>query len=86
MLERINTFDKLQVCRPHKALSPNACIMYLKDVESISHLFLHCEVVIALRWKLFEVKGWSWVCPNSPVQHMQMKFVGHGGGNQQKTL
>lgn len=44
VLNKINTNDLSQIRRPHKAISPNICVMHLSSGDAHNHLFLHCLV------------------------------------------
>lgn len=85
-LNKINTLDNLQKRRPHKALSPNVCIICLKNAESVAHLFLHCEVARYLWSRLFIIKGESWVCTESLLSFLAMDKVGFGGSKEKRIL
>lgn len=44
---------------------PNRCIMCRKVVESVDHLFIHCEVAKSLWELIFHLFGIKWVLPSS---------------------
>ncbi|PON41695.1 hypothetical protein PanWU01x14_287580 [Parasponia andersonii] len=46
-------------------LSPGWCVLCKKDVESLNHLFLHCEFSLSLWCKILKEFGKSWVVPKA---------------------
>ena len=78
MLDRINTNGMLQVRRPHKAISLDACVMCGVNSKSVSHLFLHCPVADFLWSTLFGIFGECWVCFATVDQLLLTSFVGFG--------
>ncbi|KAJ9682711.1 hypothetical protein PVL29_018607 [Vitis rotundifolia] len=46
--KKVNSNDMLQLRRPYKALSPDICVLCMKQGESVDHLFLHCSLTTGL--------------------------------------
>lgn len=63
VVNRVNTNDLLQIRWPHKALSPNVCVLCFKDAETHIHLFLHCPVAREMWSRLLAYSGEHWVVP-----------------------
>lgn len=64
--QRLNINDLLQICRSHRALSPDVCVMCFRDFETHSHFFLHST----MSWKTWtDIISFSlyWVAPPTGV-------------------
>ncbi|RVX05099.1 hypothetical protein CK203_020224 [Vitis vinifera] len=80
--KKVNTNDMLQVRRPYKALSPDICILCMKQGESADHIFLHCSLTIGLWHRLFQLAKMDWVPPRSILDMMYIKFNGFGSSKR----
>ena len=86
VLNKINTNDILQVQRPHKAISPDVCVMCGVNTESVSHLFLHFPMVDFLWNTLFDIFGECWKCPTTLDQFLSTSFAGFERRKEAKSL
>ena len=62
LVNKIKTNYMLQIQCPHKAISPNACVMCGANSELVSHPFLQCPTAELLWNTLFGILGKYWVC------------------------
>ena len=60
ILQRINTNDRIQVCRPHKLWLQFVCVT---RTQFNGHLFLHCDIACKLWTKLFSLFDVIWDGP-----------------------
>ncbi|KAJ9685201.1 hypothetical protein PVL29_017293 [Vitis rotundifolia] len=84
--KKVNSNDMLQLRRPYKALSPDICFLYMKQRESVDHLFLHCSLTTGLWHRLFQLANLDWVVPMSIVDMMSIKFDGFGASKRGRVL
>ena len=85
VFNRINTNDILQF-EDYIRLFPLMCVMYGMSSESVSHLFLHCPMVVFLWNTLFGIFGKWWVSPATLDQLLLISFAGFGRRKEAKLL
>lgn len=76
--QRLNTNEMLELRRPHHALSPDVCVLCLRDSVTHSHLFLHCNLAWKLWTKLFRLFSLVWVLP--PIMGTFISSIIYGVG------
>ncbi|KAK9286213.1 hypothetical protein L1049_014598 [Liquidambar formosana] len=82
--KRTNTNDWVQRKRPFVCLSPQWCVLCKKEGEFVDHLFLHCDISIALWQRLFNLANLSWVRPSYSL--LEVEFRGFGRSKRAKVL
>ncbi|KAK9266438.1 hypothetical protein L1049_007440 [Liquidambar formosana] len=84
--KRTNTNDWVQRKRPSVCLSPQWCVLCKKEGESVDHLFLHCDISIALWQRLFNLANLSWVRPQHSYSLLEVEFRGFSRSKRAKVL
>ena len=80
--KKVNTNDMLQLRRPYKALSPDICMLCMKQGETVDHLFLHCPLTMGLWYRLFQLTKIDWVPPRSICDMLSTNFNGFGSSKR----
>ncbi|RVW92839.1 LINE-1 retrotransposable element ORF2 protein [Vitis vinifera] len=80
--KKVNTNDMLQLRRPYKAISPDICMLCMKQGETVDHLFLHCPLTMGLWYRLFQLTKIDWVPPRSIFDMLSTNFNGFGSSKR----
>lgn len=78
--------DLLQIQCSHHTLSPDVCVLCIKNGETHSHLFLHCTMAWKLWANLMNNFVLTWVAPSMVEMFMNSNIQGVGVRKEAKTL